>query len=515
MKFPVSLALAWAVTACGARSAIELGEAPDAATRCQKDADCRGEDACARSSCEDGVCTAPVPAVCEDEDPCTVDSCDPESGECRFEKWAVDADGDGHLAPRPGFAPGAADACGDDCDDENAQVRPGAGESCDGVDNDCNGVIDDGAAYSPVATAPLRVSDEGSESSSRGGLAFNGSDYGLTFSREKPLRMSFFAAVSAGGSLRGAASPIVNVNAESYAGPLLWNGSLFFTAWSDARQDGNYEIYTNRLDAQGRKFGPDVRLSDAPDYSLHPAIAYTGDEFLVVWDDRRPLPGGNAASVGLIGQRVGDDGVPEGPNLLLSSAEMAAEYPSIAVGSSHVGVVFTVVDAARVALLFRAFGTTLREPGEFVTLPAENPQAPQIDFNVDRFIVTWSVYDVGPGPAIFGMAVDEDGAALTPVKQLTSGARFARSHALIALGDRLLLIWADDHDENYELYAKTLTPELDELGARFRITTNPAQSLFPAAALGPRGDIGILFDDWRSGSRQTYFTRLECRSVGF
>ncbi len=43
----------------------------------------------------------------------------------------VDVDGDGFYA-------------GDDCDDTNAGVNPGAAETCDGQDTDCNGSVDDG-----------------------------------------------------------------------------------------------------------------------------------------------------------------------------------------------------------------------------------------------------------------------------------------------------------------------------------------------------------------------------------
>jgi hypothetical protein len=35
--------------------------------------------------------------------------------------------------------------CGGDCNDANAQVHPGAGETCNGVDDDCDQVADDGA----------------------------------------------------------------------------------------------------------------------------------------------------------------------------------------------------------------------------------------------------------------------------------------------------------------------------------------------------------------------------------
>jgi len=34
-----------------------------------------------------------------------------------------------------------------DCNDNNAAVHPNASEACDGVDNDCNGLVDDGLGH--------------------------------------------------------------------------------------------------------------------------------------------------------------------------------------------------------------------------------------------------------------------------------------------------------------------------------------------------------------------------------
>ncbi len=53
--------------------------------------------------------------------------CDPDA---KQDDPAVDEDGDGFSVA-------------DDCDDTNAQIRPDASEVCDGVDQDCDGVIDD------------------------------------------------------------------------------------------------------------------------------------------------------------------------------------------------------------------------------------------------------------------------------------------------------------------------------------------------------------------------------------
>ena len=51
---------------------------------------------------------------------------------------STDADGDGVYAPGSCFTPN------DDCDDNNGAVVPGSVEICDGFDNDCNGIADDG-----------------------------------------------------------------------------------------------------------------------------------------------------------------------------------------------------------------------------------------------------------------------------------------------------------------------------------------------------------------------------------
>ena len=50
----------------------------------------------------------------------------------------VDADGDGWVSNENECVPGG------DCDDANPDVYPGATEVCDGVDNNCDGIVDEG-----------------------------------------------------------------------------------------------------------------------------------------------------------------------------------------------------------------------------------------------------------------------------------------------------------------------------------------------------------------------------------
>ena len=67
---------------------------------------------------------------------------DPSIGNC-------DADADGYRSRRAG---------GEDCDDDNASVNPDGVEQCDGVDNDCDGLVDNDDADAE-ANAPTVYAD--------------------------------------------------------------------------------------------------------------------------------------------------------------------------------------------------------------------------------------------------------------------------------------------------------------------------------------------------------------------
>lgn len=97
---------------------------------------------------------------CDDSDPNIhpgmTDTCDGTDTNCSGDEndaidaitWYLDNDGDGHGSPsaltvQACEQPDGYAIVGDDCDDGQPTVFPGASETCDGLDNDCNGVVDD------------------------------------------------------------------------------------------------------------------------------------------------------------------------------------------------------------------------------------------------------------------------------------------------------------------------------------------------------------------------------------
>ncbi len=508
--------------ACGGRSELSgaRGEgAAGSAASCTLDSDCAPPDACSVATCSAGRCEVALRACPDDGDACTEERCEPALG-CVHAPLTLDRDGDGVRGPRPGFAPGAPGACGEDCDDDNALAFPGNVESagCDGVDNDCNGVIDDGARYSAALAGPLRVSTADDVRATRGAIVATADGFLFTYTgtRRAPSggerSVGLLEGVDVSGNVRFQ-NPVSELNSDSYGAALAWSGDGVAASWSDARQGGRYEVYFNRFTTNGAKLGADLRITNARGFSLDPDLLWTGAEYLLAWSDRREESAVVGDAVRIFGQRVLPDGALRGGNELLVGDEPIAENPVLARGLTRIGLAYTTLDAALESRLgFRSFAL---EPDATPAARDSTPlgaqvHSPGLYFVADRFIALWSTRGENWGESLWGAAFSERGELLVAPRPVTAGAKFARSHAAISLGDRLLVLWADDRAGHYDVYWQVLDRELRELVARQRLTTSATNSVAPAAAIGPGGRIAVLFDDWLDGSEQVYFTTLTC-----
>ena len=131
------------------------------------DQDCSGADRTDRDG--DGVsgCEGAEPFDCDDEDatafPGNTEQCDAVDHDCDGDPtnglpavtWWLDEDGDGFGAgeltvdcdeetPPSENHVSADDGAEEDCDDDAAEIFPGAVEVCDAIDNNCDEVVDEG-----------------------------------------------------------------------------------------------------------------------------------------------------------------------------------------------------------------------------------------------------------------------------------------------------------------------------------------------------------------------------------
>lgn len=237
---------------------------------CTSDADCDNGIFCDGTEvCVEGECQSGVAVVCDDVDDCTTDRCDEGAGECVFADR--DEDGDGFID---------ADCGGDDCEDDLADVYPGAGASdtCpDSLDNDCDGQADE------LGMLPRELELD----TSAYGLSSTWTGSGFAFAYEKPEGDGSGAEVwIAVGStdLTELLGPtqITDALHNSSQPSIAWTGSEYGFVWMDER-DGpsSYDIYFTRLQPDGTEIGDDVLVAadGFSSYSASPEIVWTGSEY--------------------------------------------------------------------------------------------------------------------------------------------------------------------------------------------------------------------------------------------
>ncbi|NUO52149.1 MAG: hypothetical protein HOV80_25125 [Polyangiaceae bacterium] len=528
------------VGAASCRSEVERFPPEPPIAECVVNADCEGfDDLCRNVKCipDDGsggggggtdpnaisatrlgVCREVNPVDCNDDDICTIDLCNPKDGACSYEPASHDFDGDGVNGPREGAKAGQPDSCGDDCDDTNPAAFPGNEEVCDGADNDCNGIVDDNAVFIPEGLAPVQVSSRALELAGTGGLAWSGSSYVAAYFGSTSGAISAFRNVLDEAGNPSAELSLTVTNSDSSGGPIAWVGDRYGVAWQD-RATGDYEIYFRLLDeAGGTVVTAPVQVSDGfGGFSVNPDLGWTGNNFIAVWQDERE------GVFDIFGQVIDIDGNLIGPDVKMTEAgNLQNESPIVAASSSGIGVVWSrnFQGNGTSFIQFATYDFTLQQVSEVLDLTdgTTKPVGPVAVWNDGEYVVAWADYTASP-KAIYAAVIGEDGTLLIPPKPITSpGGSNSRYVTLKPLGDRVLVVYADDRDLNvgYEIYARMVSDTLEPIGEELRITNAPGDSVYPRASFGPEGDVGILFrDDRPTGSgveQRVWFTRLGCNA---
>lgn len=512
-------------SACGARTGLDVPLPDPPPPECETFEDCDGaEDLCNPVGCEleekvrpedgrrylVGTCVTLEPVDCDDDDECTIDTCAPRSGRCEHAPASIDADGDGFNGPRAGFTAWDPGSCGDDCDDTSDRAYPGALEVCDGVDNDCNRIVDDGATWLPLDLEPIRLSNDGTAPAAPGGVAWSGDDWMAVFDTQSDQGKEVVRSRLApdGAEIDPSDARVSEVNSDSFAGPILWIGDRYVTAWND-RRGGDFEIFVAQLAPNGDKITPDIRLSFASAFSLYPDVAWTGQELVVAWQDER------AGFFEIWAQRLDRDGQLIGGEMpVASSALNPAELPVLAATTLGTGLVYGLGPPDDRRIAFTVLEPDLSRRFEPLLLTDGTTQArfQTVAANLDTYVVAWAD-ESEERRGLWATVIDQQGAQLVPPRVIVDPGpgNHARYPTVRALGDRVLVVYSDDRDaDGYELWAKLLDSGLEPLEDERRITDAPGESVYPRAAFGPDGNLGVLFRDDRVGEQHVWFTRLGC-----
>ena len=311
------------------------------------------------------------------------------------------------------------------------------------------------------------------------------------------------ARIAAGGGVIDAADLPISTAAGDQSRPALAsNGTGYFVAWMDTRNNAisGLDLYAVAVGGDGVPVGAELALSTAADAQVFPAVASDGTGYFVVWEDGRNRAtngfdlygarvdsGGNlldAAGIPLVttaaaqflpdlawdgtsyllawrdgtdiyAARMGTDGSLIDPNgFVVSAAPNLQTMPKLAISATGALVVWaddragaglTNIYGARIAA-----GSVLDPNGIAVSLATHFETAPAVASNGTDFLVAWEdtrgSYGAWWGPLtdIYGTRVDAAGTVLDPLGLAISTASSSQRHPKIASnGTDYLVTWYD------------------------------------------------------------------------
>ena len=193
--------------------------------------------------------------------------------------------------------------------------------------------------------------------------------------------------------------------------------SVYLVVWSDRRGGpGDHDIFAARVDTSGNVLDPDgLAVSSATGSQLTPDVAYAGDEFLVVWEDRRVGPGGD-----IYGARVSADGslqVADAEGIELAGGEASQGRPSVTASAGAFAVAWSDGDLGAptgLDILARRVQLDGTQADAFIVSGEEGDERePNLSGRLDQtsLLAAYSRSDEEIGaPRVFARFVDEEGA---------------------------------------------------------------------------------------------------------
>jgi hypothetical protein len=290
-------------------------------------------------------------------------------------------------------------------------------------------------------------------------VAFSGQEYLCIWQdhRSGTVNQSYATRVLPTGEVVGPMGiPLLLAANAQYRPAVAWSGSDFLAVWEDRRSGS--DIYGIRLDAQGGvKDTVPFAIAVAPGGQSNPGVVFDGQNYAVVWQDERSgVPAAYAARVSRSGVLLDSAGIRVG--------RAGAEQTSPRIAADGQGS-FAVWEDSRGGVSLAIYGTRLNWNGDIldsngiaVAGQAFDHRAPDVTFNGRDYFVVWQDWRSGSNYSVYGARVTSIGQLLDSSGITIAGGGYFEERPAVTWGETDgLVVWEDQRGTQRSIYGTRLT----------------------------------------------------------
>ncbi|TES90384.1 MAG: T9SS type A sorting domain-containing protein [Candidatus Cloacimonadota bacterium] len=283
-----------------------------------------------------------------------------------------------------------------------------------------------------------------------------------------------------------------------------FDGSNYFVVWQDKRNGEDYDIYGARVDTTGVVLDPDcIPISSAVVNQQYPKVAFSGLNYLVVWQDDRYSS--------IYGARVDTSGVVLDPDgFIITSIQGRQHEPSLTFDGRNYFVVWHECNAPG-----DIYGTRIDTAG-YVLDPSGihisynqlyTERHPATASNSSNYLVAWQEHGMR------GTIVDTSGTVPdTAGFQITTYFWWGNP-SITSNGIDYFVVWQDSRNPDIDIYGARVDSSgivLDTAG--IPIATAPGDQACPTVVFDGT-DYIVLWEDYRNVFSDIYGARISTAGI--
>ncbi len=302
-----------------------------------------------------------------------------------------------------------------------------------------------------------------------------------------------------GGVLDPAGFVVSHATNEQMYPALAFDGTNYLVVWVDVRDGRDWDIFGARVTQQGQVLDPEgIDISRNGSGQNHPAVAFDGTGFLVVWYDWRDE---GTWAPHIYGARVASSGVVLDTAGIRVSQLLAEQYrPEVASDGTNSLVVWTDwrsgdgrVYGARVT----SQGHVLDTAGFDISRAPSGASSPALCFDGTNYLVLWDDSRTMVQTDIYGARVSSQGAMLDSASFAITQSLGGRLSPSVSFdGTNSLVVWRDVRSgEDPEIRGARVTPEARVFGGG-SVVSNQGNPLSPRVCCGNSGKMLLVYQDW-------------------